>query len=182
LRLVKKFPEFNGTRRFITALTGVQQLSLSWAKSIHSIYRHHISWRSILILYNYLRLCLPNGFFDPGFTNNLLYTSPLLSHTRHIPSPSHSFESIIPQYRVKRNIYLTILYAISSIPCFLLPPRSKYTPQHNVVKKPSVFFPPAMAANKIHNRKNNRQIYSSMYLVLKYFASNLEDKRLCTKL
>jgi len=31
LQLVKKFPKFHGTRRFITALTSVRHLSLSWA-------------------------------------------------------------------------------------------------------------------------------------------------------
>jgi len=30
LQLVKKFPAFHGTRRFITALTSVRHLSLSW--------------------------------------------------------------------------------------------------------------------------------------------------------
>ena len=30
LHLIKKFPTFHGTRRFITALTSVRQLSLSW--------------------------------------------------------------------------------------------------------------------------------------------------------
>ena len=34
LQLVKKFPAFHGTRRFITALTSVRHLSLSWASSI----------------------------------------------------------------------------------------------------------------------------------------------------
>jgi hypothetical protein len=36
LQLVKKFPVFYGTRRFITALTNAHHLSLSWAKSIQS--------------------------------------------------------------------------------------------------------------------------------------------------
>ena len=31
MQLVKKFPAFHGTRRLITALTSVRQLSLSWA-------------------------------------------------------------------------------------------------------------------------------------------------------
>jgi hypothetical protein len=34
-QLVKKFPAFYGTRRFITAFTSARQLSLSWASSIH---------------------------------------------------------------------------------------------------------------------------------------------------
>jgi hypothetical protein len=38
LPLVRKFPAFHGTRRFITALTSVRHLSLSWASPIQSIY------------------------------------------------------------------------------------------------------------------------------------------------
>ena len=49
LQLVKKFPAIHGTRRFITALTSVRHLSLSWASPIQSIYPHPTSWRSILI-------------------------------------------------------------------------------------------------------------------------------------
>ena len=47
LQLVKKFPAFHGTRRFITALTSVRQLSLSWTSPIQSTYPHPTSWRSI---------------------------------------------------------------------------------------------------------------------------------------
>ena len=61
LQLVKKFPAFHGTRKFITALTSVSHLSLSWASPIQSIYPHPTSWRSILILSKHLRLGLPSG-------------------------------------------------------------------------------------------------------------------------
>ena len=37
LQLVKKFLAFHGTRRFITALTSVRHLSLTWASPIQSI-------------------------------------------------------------------------------------------------------------------------------------------------
>jgi len=50
LQLVKKFPAFHVTRRFITALTSVRHLSLSWASPIQSIHPHLTSCRSILIL------------------------------------------------------------------------------------------------------------------------------------
>jgi len=60
LQLVKKFPAFHGTRKFITALTSVRQLSLSLASPIQSIYPHPTSWRSVLILSTHLRL-LPSG-------------------------------------------------------------------------------------------------------------------------
>ena len=61
LQLVKKFPAFYGTRRFITALTSVRRLSVSWASPMQSPYPHPTSWRSILILSTYLRLGLPSG-------------------------------------------------------------------------------------------------------------------------
>ena len=72
LQLVKKFPAFHGTRRFITALTSVRHLSLSCASPIQSIYPHPISWRSILILSTHLRLGLPSGLLPSGFPTNLL--------------------------------------------------------------------------------------------------------------
>ena len=74
LRLVKKFPAFHRTRRFITALTSVRHLSLSWASSIQSIYPHPTFWRSVLILSTHLRLSLPSGFFPSGFSTKTLYT------------------------------------------------------------------------------------------------------------
>ena len=67
LQLVKKFPAFHGTRKFITALTSVRQLSLSWVSPIQSIYPHPTSWRSILILSTHLRLDLPSGLFPSSF-------------------------------------------------------------------------------------------------------------------
>ena len=65
LQLVKKFHAFHGTRRFITALTSVRHLSLSWASPVQSIYPHPTSWTSILILSTHLRLGLPSGSFPP---------------------------------------------------------------------------------------------------------------------
>jgi hypothetical protein len=41
-QLVKKFPAFYGTRKFITAFTSARQLSLSWASSIQSIPQHNL--------------------------------------------------------------------------------------------------------------------------------------------
>ena len=90
LQLVNKFPEFHGNRRFITALTSVRHLSLSWARPIQSIYPHSTSWRSILILSTHLRLGLPSGLLPSGFPPRR-YTPPLVTHTRHIPSTSHSY-------------------------------------------------------------------------------------------
>ena len=67
LQLVKKFPAFHGTRRFITALTSVRHLSLSWISPIQSIYPHNTSCRSTLILSSHLRLGLPSVLFPSCF-------------------------------------------------------------------------------------------------------------------
>ena len=87
LQLVKKFPAFHGTRRFITALTSVRHLSLSWASPIQSIYTSPTSWRSILILSTHLRLGLPSGLLPSGFPTKTLYT-PLSSPIR-ATCPAH---------------------------------------------------------------------------------------------
>ena len=55
-QLVKKFPAFYGTPRFITAFTSARHLSLSWTSSIQSTPPHPTSCRSILILSSHLRL------------------------------------------------------------------------------------------------------------------------------
>ena len=62
-QLVKKFPVFYGTRRFITAFTNARLLSLLWASLIQSILQHPTSWRFIIILWSILRLCLRIGLF-----------------------------------------------------------------------------------------------------------------------
>ena len=90
LQLVKTFPAFHGTRRFITAFTSVCHLALSWASPKQSIYPHPTSWRSIVILSAHLRLGLPSGLIPSGFPTKTLYTPPPLTHMRHMPSPSQS--------------------------------------------------------------------------------------------
>ena len=87
LQLVKKFPAFHGTRRFITALTNVRHLSLFCANPIQSRYPHPTSWRSILKSSTYLRLDLPSGLFPSSFPSKTLYTS--LSSPIRATCPAH---------------------------------------------------------------------------------------------
>ena len=87
LQLVKKFPAFHGTRMFITALTSVRHLSLSWATPIQSIYPHPTLWISILIVSTHLLLGLPSGLLPSGFPTKTLYT-PLSSPIR-ATCPAH---------------------------------------------------------------------------------------------
>ena len=114
LQLVKKFPAFHGTRRFITALTSVRQLSPSWANPIQSIYPHHTSWRSILKLSTHLRLRLLSGLLPSGFPSKSLYTS--LSSPIRATCPAH----LILLDFITRTILGEEYRSFSSLLCNLL--------------------------------------------------------------
>ena len=101
LQLVKKFPAFHGTRRFITAITSVRHLSLSWASPIQSIYPHPTSWRSILVLSTHLILGLPSGLFPSDFPTKILYTRsphPYAPHAQPISLLSDFIKSFSTTY------------------------------------------------------------------------------------
>ena len=77
-QLVKKFPAFYGTRRFITIFTRARHLSLFSARSIQSMPSIPLLEKSFSILSFHLRRGLPSGLFPSGFPAKILYT-PLLS-------------------------------------------------------------------------------------------------------
>ena len=110
LQLVKKFPAFYRTRRFITTFTSARHLFLSWASSIQSIPPHPTSWRPILILSTHLRLGLPCGLFPAGFLTKTLYT-PLPSPIR-ATCPAHLLDVITRT--ILGEEYRTLSYSLCS--------------------------------------------------------------------
>jgi len=114
LQLVKTFPAFHWTRRFITALTCVRHLSLSWASPIQSTCSHPTSRRFILILSIHLRLGLLSGLFPSGFPTKTLY-SPLSSPIR-ATCPGH----LILLDFITRTILGEEYRSFSSSLCYLL--------------------------------------------------------------
>ena len=108
-QLVKKFPTFYGTLRFITAVTSARHLSLSWASLIQSTLPHPTSWRSILILFSPLRLGLPSGSFlqvSPPKPCIRLSSPPYALHA----SPISFFSILSPEQYWVRIIKLLITH------------------------------------------------------------------------
>ena len=182
LQLVKKFPALHGTRRFITALTSVRHLSLSWASPIQSIYPHPTSWRSILILSTHLRLGLPSGLFPSGFPTKTLYT-PLSSPIR-ATCPNH----LILLDFITRAILGEGYKSFSPSFCSLL-----HSPVTSSLLGPNILLN-TMFSNTLsflsscnvrdqasHPYKTTGKIIVLYILIFKFLDSNLEDKRFCTK-
>ena len=92
-QLVKKFPAFHGTRRFITAFTTAPPPFpiLTQIDRVHAPTSHFLKIH--LILSSHLRLGLPSGLYSSGFPTKTLYT-PLLSPIR--APPIASFQLPLP--------------------------------------------------------------------------------------
>ena len=121
LQLVKKFPTFHGTLRFITALPSVRHLSLSWASPIQSIYPHLASWGSILILSTHLRLGLPSGSFPVGFSPSRPYTPPYphpyAPHAQPISIDIYKNSNFITTYYRNRSVSMVRQEKITTVKC-----------------------------------------------------------------
>ena len=182
LQLVKKFPTFHGTRRFITALTSVRQLSLSWVSPIQSIHPHPTSWRSILILTTHLRLGLPSGLLPSDFPSKTLYIH--LSSPIRATCPAH----LILLDFITRTILCEEYKSVSSSSCNLL--RSPVTSSLlvpnillNTMFSNTLSFLSSRNVNDqvSHLYKKTGKIIFLYILIFKFLDSNLfiNGKHLC---
>ena len=66
-------------------------------------------------------------------------------------------------------------------PRYLVPPRSKYSPQHPVLKHPQLLSSLNVNDQVSHPYKTTGKIIILYILIFKFLGSNLEDKRFCTE-
>ena len=170
-QLLKKFHAFCGTRKFITAVTTARHLYLSWARSIQFM-PHPSSWRSILILFSHLRLGLSSGSFpqvSPPNTFMLLSPPPYVLHVRVRPFHSSRFDH-------PNNIWWGVqiikhlIMQFYPLCCYFVPIRTKYSPQHPILKHHQPTLLPHCGWPSLTPIKNKRQNYSSVYLDLYVFG------------
>jgi hypothetical protein len=119
LQLVKKFPAFYGTRKFITAFTSARQLSVSWASTIHSIPTRPTYWSSILIL------STPGS---PQWSLSLMFPHQNPVHASLLPHPSYILHtSNCSLFYHPHNIGWGVqimepfVMKFSPLPCYLVP-------------------------------------------------------------
>ena len=182
LQLVKKFPAFHRTRKFIIALISVRHLSLSWTNPIQSIYPHPNSWRSILILSTHLRLGLPSGLFPSDLPSKTLYTP--LSSPISATCPAHfTFLDFITR-TILGEEYKSFSSSLCNLP---------HSPATSSLLGPNILLN-TMFSNTFsflssrnvndqvsHPYKPTGEIIVLYNLILKFLDSNLEDKRFCTE-
>jgi hypothetical protein len=88
VQLLKNFPTFYETWRFISTFTRALHWSLSWARSIQLITPNPISLRSSLILSTHLCLGLPSSLLPSGFPT-ISYIQSFSPHSCCVSYPSH---------------------------------------------------------------------------------------------
>ena len=166
---------------FITALTSVRHLSLSWASPIQSSKPHPTSWRSILIFSTHLRLGLPSGLFPSGFPTKTLY-APLSSPIR-ATCPAHLILDFITHtilgedYRSFSSSLCNLLH--SPVTSSLLGPNILL----NTISSNTLSFLSSLnVSDQIsHPHKTTGKIIVLYILIFKFLDSNLQDKRFCTE-
>jgi hypothetical protein len=135
---ITKFPVSYGTRKFITVSTRARQRTISLASRIKSTFSRIGSWKSVYyhVIYSWVSQLLSSLLiFWLIFCTHFCYTC-------YVPRPSHpQFYVSTWQCMVKSTNYEALRYGIFVVSCYFLSLRSKYSPQHPVLKHSQCFLP-----------------------------------------
>ena len=138
-------------------------LILSQLDPVHTHTSHYLKIHLTIILPSTpgsIMWCL-----SPRFPHqNPVYASPL-PHTCYMPCPSHSSRFDHPNntgWAVQIIKLLTMWF--STLLCYLVLPRPKYSPQHPILKHPHPTFLPQCEPQSFTPIQNHRQNFSSVHL------------------
>jgi hypothetical protein len=109
VQILKNFPTFYGTRRFITVLIRASHWSVSWARWIQSILPHPISLIYIFIsfyLYLGLAICLILAYPSKSYVHSCFLLCVL--HAPSIPGASEASKKGSKEQLNKRNVIFYI--------------------------------------------------------------------------
>ena len=180
-QLVKKFPTFYSTRRFITSFTRVRHQFLSEARCVQSMPPPPIPLKSILILPSHLRLGFPSGLFPSRIPTKTLHT-PLLS-----PKRATCHAHLILLHFITRTIEGEEQRSLSSsLFSFLHSPVTSSLFGPNIIL--NTLFSDTLSlcsylnvSDQVSHPYKTGKIVVPYILIFKFFDSKLEDKSLCTE-
>ena len=103
-------------------------------------------------------------------------------HTRYMPRPSHSFWFDYPNniWWAVQIIKLLVMY-FSPLPCYIVPLRPIYSPQHPISNTLSFCSSLNVSDQFSHPYKITCKILVLHIWIFKFLSGKLEDKRFCTK-
>ena len=105
----------------------------------------------------------------------------------HVPLISFFSNSSPEKYLVGNTIIKLLIMYFSPLPCYLVPLRPKYSPQHPILKHPQPKFLPQCERPSFTPIQNNRQNYTSitlqplLYLTTTVCHFQLQLRRACLR-
>jgi len=106
--------------------------------------------------------------------------TPCSPHTCYMSRPSHFLGLVMRIIFGERYRSLSSLLC-SPPPCYLIPLRPKYPPQHSTLEQPHLMFLPQYARLSFTPIQKNMQHNSPVNFDIIFSDSNLEDEIFCTE-